>query len=309
MIQSRGETLKNNRILQGYIFAIISAAIYGCMPMMAKYIYADGVNPMTLVFLRNILSLPALAILAYAQNRSLQVPKKALPSLSLIAVMGCCVTPVLLFSSYEYIASGTATVFHFIYPAAVVICGILFLRRNTHIGNVISVIICIAGVSLFYTPGTAPDPKGSLLALSSGLTYAAYILLLSGFKYKKIAGFLFSFYVTAISTVIILILCVVTGQLSFPASVTGWILCILFSLAITTGAQVLFQQSTFHIGGERTSILSTLEPMISIIIGVIVFHEPMGPRIFSGSALVIFASFLIALSDLRKKQARPTKTE
>lgn len=297
-------SMNNTNIIKGYLFAIISAGIYGCMPMMAMYIYADGVNPMTLVFLRNILSLPVLAILSHVQCKTLKVPKQAMPSLFIIAIMGCCVTPVLLFSSYNFIASGTATVFHFIYPAAVVIGGILFWRKKVHIGNIISVVICIIGVSLFYTPGTAPDPKGSILALVSGLTYAVYILLLSAFKYEKITGFLFSLHITIISTVVMLIVCLATDQLAFPQSAHGWILCIIFSIAITVGALVLFQQSTFYIGGERTSILSTLEPATSIFIGVLVFQEYIGPRIFIGSALVIIASILIALVDIRgqKKQ-------
>ena len=57
----------------GYMYAIISAIIYGCMPIMAKYIYADGVNALTLVFLRNFLALPVLAILAFS-NKNADIP-------------------------------------------------------------------------------------------------------------------------------------------------------------------------------------------------------------------------------------------
>ena len=34
----------------GYVYAVLSAVIYGCMPLMAKLIYADGVNSLTLSF-------------------------------------------------------------------------------------------------------------------------------------------------------------------------------------------------------------------------------------------------------------------
>ena len=109
--------MSNSKLLRGYLFVIVSAVIYGCMPLMAKFIYEDGVNSMTLVFLRNFLALPVLLILALRQQKKLQFTAKALPSLCLIALLGCCVTPTLLFSAYSYIASGTATVFHFIYPS------------------------------------------------------------------------------------------------------------------------------------------------------------------------------------------------
>ena len=40
---------------------ILSAVIFGCMPLGANFLYAQGVTPMSLVFLRNLLSLPVLA--------------------------------------------------------------------------------------------------------------------------------------------------------------------------------------------------------------------------------------------------------
>ena len=51
-------------IIKGYVFVIASAIIFGCMSLGAKIIYADGVNALSLVFLRNSLALPALALLA-----------------------------------------------------------------------------------------------------------------------------------------------------------------------------------------------------------------------------------------------------
>ena len=33
-----------NKLLKGYLFVIVSAVVYGCMPLGAKIIYAEGVN-------------------------------------------------------------------------------------------------------------------------------------------------------------------------------------------------------------------------------------------------------------------------
>ena len=291
-----------NATTKGYLFAILSAIIYGCMPLMAKHIYADGVNPMTLVFLRNFLSLPVLAILAYRGSKTLKIPLKMLPKISLISLLGCCITPILLFSSYQFMASGTATVFHFIYPAVVVISEILFLKNKANAGNIVSVLLCVVGISLFYTPGEPLSITGSTLALSSGFTFAAYVVLLSHFDKQGVSGFLFCFYVAAISSIFTLLACLLSGSLALPATLTGWGLCILFSLLVTTGAVILFQQSAFLIGSERTSILSTLEPITSIVIGAIVFREVIGPRVIAGSVLVVAASILIGVADLRRKK-------
>ena len=52
----------------GYFFVILSAVIFGCMPLGANFLYAQGVTPMSLVFLRNLLSLPLLALLGSRQG-------------------------------------------------------------------------------------------------------------------------------------------------------------------------------------------------------------------------------------------------
>ena len=285
----------NRKTAKGYLFAVLSAVIYGCMPLMSKYIYADGVNAFTLVFLRNVFSLIPLGVLAYHQHKTLKVPVKSLPSIGLIAVLGCIVTPILLFSSYQYIPSGTATVLHFAYPAVVMIGGILFFRQKVQAVNIVCMLLCVAGIGLFYSPEQSLDPTGSVLALSSAVTFAAYVLLLSRFDNRNASGFLFCFYSTLASSIISFLICIFTNRLSLPSTLLGWGLCVLFSLLVTTGAVVLFQQSTFLIGGERVSILSTLEPITSVIIGLIVFHEPMGIRTVFGTVLVIAASILIVV--------------
>lgn len=295
--------MNKSKMLTGYIYAVVSAVIYGCMPLMASYIYADGVNPLTLVFLRNFLALIPLAVLAFGQKKTLKVPIKSLPHIGLLAFFGCCITPVLLFTSYRYIPSGTATVFHFIYPAVVVLGGVAFWRKKLPLGNAVSILLCAAGIGLFYTPGQPLNWTGAGLALLSGVTFAVYVLFLPAFPYKTdINGFLFSFYVAAASSIISFILCTATGQLSLPASLVGWGLCALFAILVTVCAVVLFQQSAFMIGSERTSILSTLEPITSVVVGIIIFHEQVTGRILVGSLFVIAASLLIAVADLRKSK-------
>jgi len=289
-----------SKSVKGYLFAVLSAVIYGSMPLMSKYIYADGVNPFTLVFLRNFLSLIPLGLLAYKEHKTLKISIKALPAVSIISLFGCCFTPMLLFSSYQFIPSGTATVFHFVYPAVVMMAGILFFKKKVRVGNILCMLLCVAGISLFYTPQEALDLTGSVLAFSSAATFAAYVLLLSRFDHSKASGFLFSFYTALVCCVVSFVICLLTKNLAFPGTLRGWGLCVLFSLLVTTGAVVLFQQSTFLIGGEKASILSTLEPITGVLLGGIFFQESLGPRVLIGTALVIAASILIVVFDKKR---------
>lgn len=286
----------------GYIMVIVSAFLFGCMPLITQFIYEQNINRETTVLLRNMLALPVLGIMALVQNKTLKIPLKSLPTISLIALMGCCVTPLLLYGSYSKIGTGTATVFHFIYPAVVVLISVVFLRKKLNWGTLLSVGLCVVGICLFYDPKAKLDWAGCGLALASGVTYAVYVVLLSVFKHKKVSGFTLSFYISLVCTVVMLIVCLVTNKLTLPTNLTGWLLCMLLALVISVAAVVMFQRGTFLIGGERASILSTVEPLTGVVMGWLVFDENLSVGMGIGSALVIAACVLIAVFDSKDKK-------
>ena len=290
------------KVFRGYVYSILSAVIYGLMPLMATHIYADGVNAITLVFLRNFLALPSLALLAYIESKTLKIKIKPFFSISILSFLGCTITPILLFSSYSYIPSGTATVFHFIYPTLVVIIGLVFLKRKMEKATLISIAFCFVGIAVFYNPQDSFHFGGAGLALMSGVTFAIYVVLLSKFESLENMGFLFSFYVALWSSIITFVLCVSTNSLLLPQSFNGWLLCALFALLVTTGAVVLFQQGTFIIGGEKTAILSTLEPITGVVVGIWLLGEKCKLNIILGSVLVLAASVIKAASDIKKQK-------
>ena len=289
-------------MLKGYFFVIASAILFGCMPLMANYIYAEGVNSMGLVLLRNLLSLPFLALIGGAKRESFKVSPKSFASIVLIGVVGCAITPLLLFSSYRYINGGTATVFHFVYPAMVILLEVIFLRAKVSGSRLAAILLCVVGIALFYDPAESPNLVGSLFALASGVTYAIYVLLLGRFDRKGLGACAFGFYAALGSTVTLLATGLVGGGLALPTSARGWLLSVLFSFAINVGAVVLFQSGAFIIGGQKGAILSTFEPITSLIVGFLVFDEKVGPLVIVGSILVIAASVVIAAGDLIAKR-------
>ena len=259
----------------GYLCVILSAVIFGCMPLGANFLYAQGVTPMSLVFLRNLLSLPVLALLCQKQG-GLRISRGA------------------LFSSYCYLASGMATVFHFAYPVIVVLGG-LVLRERVQKKALFCAVLCSLGILLLIDPSGAVDPLGVALALTSGVTYAVYILLLAHFRHHEVMGFRMTFYMALISAVCMFFLCLFSHQLCLPQTLAGWLAALAFSLMICIGAVMLFQKGTFLIGAQRAAILSTFEPITSIFVGILFLNETLTPRILLGSAITLVAGVFITL--------------
>ena len=98
--------------------------------------------------------------------------------------------------------------------------------------------------------------------------------------------------------VALLAACLLSDGFSMPQSFLGWLLCVAFALAINVGAVVLFQNGAFLIGGQKASILSTVEPITSLLIGFAFLNERLGALSIIGSVLIISASVLISVFDI-----------
>ncbi len=155
--------------LKGSVYAVISAIIFGCMPIVAKYLYAEGCNPVSLVVYRYSLALPVLLILALREQGKDERERKAAGEPSkrdsgmritmsqlrqfIILSTGFSLTPILLFSSYNYISSGSATTIHFSYPVLVILASVFIFKEKATWTKIASVVFCVIGLVLFMNRG------------------------------------------------------------------------------------------------------------------------------------------------------------
>ena len=219
--------------------------------------------------------------------------KSHVPSLAVTTVFGACLTSILLFTSYQHIDTGTATVFHFVYPAFVLLIEAVILKKGVTKNNLLGLMLCIIGICLFYTPGKEINITGSAIALLSGVTYAIYIVLLTVVRKKGVPEIAVNFYLSLFCSVIMLAICCIYGNLALPYSLKGWIYALLFATIINAGAVTLFQHGTFVIGGQKSSILSTFEPAVSVLAGWAILKESLTVASLIGVVFVLASVFII----------------
>ena len=293
-----------NRIFRGYLFVILSAILFGCLPLAANIAYDNGLNALSLVFYRNLFALPILYLPIRLRGEPLRVSRQEFTNILPLSILGFCITPALLFTSYNYLPAGTSTTFHFIYPAMTILGGVVLFRQKVGWGRVFCVLLCCVGILLFYEPGGALDPFGSAIALASGVTYALYIILLDYFRLESLSRFKLSFYISATCATVMLVVCLVTGTFRLPGNALCLGVCFLTAFLAGAAANVLFQNGTLIIGGQRASILSTFEPITSIVTGVLIFSDPFTLRSALGTVCVLAATVLIAVFDMRTQAQR-----
>lgn len=285
-----------NQRTKGHVLVILSAVLFGFNPLIAKTVYANGGNFVKLTFLRLFLGTPCLFLIQRATSRaSFSLPGSERKKL-LLCSFGYALTPVFLLSSYYYISSGMATTIHFIYPVLVLLACAIFFRERISAVKGGSCALCMCGILCFYTPGAMGNASGIALAFISGITYAFYIVYLSKSGLQSLPPYLLGFYLSAFGSIEVAILLLFTRNLAFPFTPLGWCLSIVYAV-VSVVATLTFQVGTKYVGPQNASLLSTFEPLTSVIVGVLVFHETIGGRSFIGVLSILLAIALLAAGE------------
>lgn len=281
--------------IKGTAFSIASAVLWGFNPLFARTVYADGGSAVTLAFFRMLIGACFMALAHSAVvHTSLRVSGSELKKL-LICSIGYAVTPVLLFSSYDYLPSGLSTTIHFVYPVLVIAGAVLFCHEKIKAIKLLCSGLCLAGIFCFYTPGGGVSPFGIWIAFASGATYAFYILYLSASGLLDMPIYKATCWLNLISAAGIGLFALVSGQAALPASPAGFGVMALYALA-AAAASVLFQLGTKYVGAQSASLLSTFEPLTSVLVGVAVYHESLTAQSLLGVACILISVVLISLS-------------
>jgi drug/metabolite transporter (DMT)-like permease len=88
-----------------------------------------------------------------------------------------------------------------------------------------------------------------------------------------------------------------TGTLEFNMTPLAWgAMALTANLSAFVGA-MLFQVGVKYIGSENAAMLSTFEPITSIVVGVLVYSEPMTVRVIIGIAAILISTLIIAKTE------------
>lgn len=287
--------------MQGMIYVMLAAVLFGVMPLWAVKVYDNGGNPVFLSFCRFALSLPLLYVLdrKLCPHHERTAPDRKFFLVCITYVL----TPSLLFISYTKIVSGLATTVHFIYPAIVLLLCRAMFRQSIQPVKYFCCFLCIVGVALFCTVGEQVDGLGLLLALLSAITYAGYVAYLPASHVQEtLAPFQLTLRLNLGGVVVLAVLNTLMGTWAFDLTLQGWLYTLLLSWGTAVGATMLFQRGVQLCGAQNAAIFSVLEPLTSVVCGILFLSESCSMQIILGIVLILAAVFILSICDFREKR-------
>lgn len=283
-----------NRRLYGSLLVIVSAILFGTMPLFTKTAYAHHANALTVAFGRFLFGSLFLGILCKGSKKELKIPLKALLELFKIS-MFFSIVPVLLYMSYSYVDSGLATTLHFSYPVAVAILSKLLYKSKFSNNQILCIALCSLGILFLYKPGGEINLFGMFIALLSGIIYAGYILLFEKRKYNQIPALVVTFWLSLMASLEIGMVAFCTKQMVIHLDISALLMIVCLSIITMVFATPFFQMGVKDCGGLMASLLSTFEPVTSLIVGILFFQEVFTFRDGIGILFILISTILLVI--------------
>ena len=283
----------------GTFMVLVSATGFGTLAIFAKIGYSVGLGTEQLLAFRFLLAAIGMVILAVVLGQNpLRIERRRLATLFALGAFVYTAQSLTYFIALRSLPASLVVLIAYIYPSLVVVAGWLFLRRAVSAWHLVALAASFTGVALLVGGGARFQLGWALLlALASPTIYTGYILI--GERVMS------SVPVVAASAVIMtgaaLAFCVLAAfnsQLALPRPAAGWAVGIGIALFPTMLAISLFLAGLPRIGAARAALLSTWEPVVTVLLAVLILGDRLSIVQVFGGVLVLLAVILVQAAHL-----------
>jgi drug/metabolite transporter (DMT)-like permease len=273
------------------------------MPILAKLSYEAGLNVDELLFIRFLIAFWVIGLFLLVSRRLALPSKRDMVLLFGLGAVAYFLQSSFYFTSIEYAPVPIVVLILYTYPAFVTVGSHLLGWERITRRVALSVAIAVVGLLLVANPFGNPLGLGAILALLASFTYTAYILSSSGVL-KRVRGEVASFYVVGAACLSFGVAAFGTGSVTLEWQPVGWVWILLIALVSTVVAVTTFFLGLSLIGPSRSSLVSLLEPLTSVILSFLVFGQILAPVQAVGGVLILASALVVATSHLREPNTR-----
>lgn len=272
-----------------------SAASFGAMGVFGKLAYDAGAGVLTLLVVRFALAALMLGGASATRRRRMERPGRRMRVAALaLGAVGYAAQSALFFAALTRLDAGLTALVLYLYPALVTLGAVALGRDRLDRVRVASLLLAFTGLVLVVFVGAPAevDALGVALALGAAFTYTGYILI-SDTVLADVEPLRLSASVCSGAAASFALAAVVSGAVDFGFEPAGWLWIGAIALVSTVLAILLFFGGLGRVGPSRASIISTLEPLVTVLLAFAVFGEQLAATQLLGGALVLGSVVLL----------------
>jgi len=197
----------------------------------------------------------------------------------------------------QYASAGLVALLLYLYPAFVAILSAIFLKETFTPIKMAALALATFGAALTANPQGGAW-TGILLAIAAAAIYSVYIIVGAGVL-KQVSAFQSSAVIFASAGAVYTALALARGP-QLPHSGAGWAAVIAIVLIATVIPVVTFLAGLRRIGPTNASMLSTVEPIVTVLLAALLFGEVLKTESLIGGALILIAVLMLARGELQR---------
>lgn len=291
----------------GLLYLLLAATGFAFLPILTRAIYAESdLRPTDIAVWRFTFAAPLIWIMVRVRNSAPQgterLPRVKLMALGIVYAVGALAA----FFGLERIPASTYIVLFYTYPSMVALMS-LFLGIRIHLFGWIALAMTLLGIILTvpnFTEVGNIDPVGVLFALINAAAVAVYFLL-SGRVMRGITSLVkASAYVITGTLIVLLVIIPLSVGVQVPDAPVPWLLLLTFGFVSTAMPIFATNVGIQKVGAAQASIVSSVEPVITMTMAVLLLSEVVLGVQWLGAALIIGGVILLELPALRRARAR-----
>jgi len=295
--------------LQGLALAVLGAVFFSGKAIVAKLMYREGIDPITLVALRMLLSVPFfVVVLALVWRHGPPVGRADLLRVVGLGLTGYYLSSLLDFMGMQYISAGLERLILFLTPSFVLLMSWLLYRRRVGARQWLSMAFAYAGILLVFQHDLAQGGDrvllGTLLVLAAAFTYALY-LMFSGEIVGRVGTLrLVSLAMTACCVATLTHYALVRPPMSlFDQNAAVWQLSAINAVVCTVLPVFLIMAAIARIGAGPAAQAGMTGPVSTLLLAWWILGEPLGSLQLAGTALVLAGIVLLSRSPAETAKA------
>lgn len=276
--------------LYGFLWVVTSATGFGAMPVFAKYAYSGGVDLPSMLFLRFSFAGIVLAIWVFLK-RGAWPRRKNLPILMAMGALGYVGQSFCYFGALQHASAALTALLLYLNPVIVTLLSALITRTKLPRHRVVAVTMALLGTALAVGQGVTGGPVGVALGLGAALVYSLYIL--AGEKVMATEEAVPSAAVVMLSAAMVYGVIVLLRGGAFPSSVVAWGAVSGLAFFSTLLAIVGILIGVRFLGASSAATISTLEPVVTIVLAAFFLGEKINLLQVVGGALILGAVVIL----------------
>lgn len=274
----------------GAFFVIFSAIGFGAMAIFGKVAFASGTSTATVLFIRFLLAGSLMVLLMLAMRQ--QWPRgRDLWMLIGLGAFGYAGQAFCFFSALHHATAGLTGLLLYLYPALVIVASAVLGRRKLTVVKTGLALLSLFGILLTVSDGLAGTATGIAFGVGAALVYTVYILVGEGVGGRT--GAISAGCVIMLSAAVVFGAAMLLEGPRLPDGMDGWLAIGAIAVVCTLMPIVFFFAGIRRLGASDASTLSTLEPVVTLLLAYLFLGETLGLVQGLGAALVIIAVVVI----------------